>query len=139
MKRRITEPEKKFVAARQKWRCSSCDELLASTYQVDHTVALMNGGRDHTSNMTAMCVACHAKKTQDEHIDRTYAAITDTPVDFYDEAREDVVVSGGRMVRCTTCGHKRRATIEWHMHNCPGPGVGAALKRELAQYYFTSL
>ena len=51
-KRSISEPEKKVVAARQKWRCSGCDNLLEATYQIDHTVPLWKGGGDVHTNMT---------------------------------------------------------------------------------------
>ena len=54
----FTEAIKKKIAA-QRWMCSMCDELLVSTYQVDHTVPLWAGGEDSSDNATAMCVSCH--------------------------------------------------------------------------------
>lgn len=66
MARTLSEPEKKTVAARQGWQCSVCQALLSAAYQVDHTVALCDGGADSTSNATAMCANCHALKTQHE-------------------------------------------------------------------------
>jgi len=131
MRRSVTEPEKKVVAARQKWRCSVCKSLLDSTYQVDHTVALMNGGKDHVSNMTAMCVSCHAKKTQTEHIERNYAKRS------ADGERTDVVVEGGVFVKCSVCLELRPASSRWECHKCPGRGIGASLQEELAQYAYT--
>ena len=70
MRRTFTEVCKKQIAASQRWTCSSCEKLLDSTYQVDHTVPLWAGGMDSPSNATAMCVACHAVKTQNEAVRR---------------------------------------------------------------------
>ena len=80
--RRFTESHKKIVAARQKWTCSTCLLLLDSTFQVDHTVPLWEGGDDSIENATAMCPGCHAKKTQEEGIRRAIKA---------QEKREEVV------------------------------------------------
>lgn len=118
MRRRITEPQKKVVAARQGWRCSHCGELLAATYQVDHTVALCNGGEDTLSNLTAMCVACHATKTQWEHIER--ARGTADKVEAYPD-RQDTV--RGTYQVCSVCHQRRPASLPWESHRCPGPPV----------------
>lgn len=119
LKRQITEPEKKHVAASQGWRCSGCKSLLEATYQVDHTVALMNDGRDHVSNMSAMCVSCHAKKTQQEHMDRGYkkrgeeAAPTEKSHDpLWVDTREDTVIEDGRFVKCSLCHALRRSCYD---------------------------
>lgn len=112
MRRRVSEPEKKVVAARQGWRCSHCHQILQATYQVDHTVALMNGGEDSIHNLTAMCVSCHATKTQWEHIER--ARQTPSNVD-----REDRAV-GGSTIRCSVCFQRRPASLPWESHHCPG-------------------
>lgn len=42
--RRFRDGHKRIVAARQVWRCSACDRLLDSSFQVDHTVPLWKGG-----------------------------------------------------------------------------------------------
>ena len=114
MPRRISESEKKVVAARQGWRCSQCNQLLAATYQIDHTVALMNGGADSLVNLTAMCVACHATKTQWEHIERAKVAQRQE-----DRHREDVVVDNS--LRCSVCHQRRPLSLPWESHRCPGP------------------
>ena len=127
MRRRITEPEKKVVAARQGWRCSHCNELLQATYQVDHTVALCNGGEDTLSNLTAMCVSCHATKTQWEHIERARNAAlsaiaiggSDAGVGINGEARQDTV--HGSYQVCSVCHQRRPASLPWESHRCPGP------------------
>lgn len=69
-KTRFSESLKRQIAARQGWRCSACDKLLESTFQVDHTTPLSAGGADDPRNATAMCVGCHAIKTQNEAIER---------------------------------------------------------------------
>lgn len=66
IRRTFTEVVKKRIAASQSWRCSRCDEILESTYQVDHTTPLWAGGPDEPTNATAMCAGCHARKTQEE-------------------------------------------------------------------------
>jgi len=42
----ITGPVRLVVAARQNWRCSGCSKLLPSAFEVNHTVALVDGGAD---------------------------------------------------------------------------------------------
>lgn len=69
-RRRITGHEKKVVAARQGWRCDSCNEVLEATFEVDHEIPLHLGGEDLIDNCHALCSGCHAAKTQREEIDR---------------------------------------------------------------------
>lgn len=68
--RRTPEPVKKQVAARQCWKCYTCEEMLQSSFQVDHTIPLWAGGKDDESNLTALCANCHSIKTQNEAIER---------------------------------------------------------------------
>ena len=68
--RRLTAYEKRVVAARGEWRCSTCTDLLQATYEVDHTIPLHKGGDDHIDNCTALCKECHAQKTMHEEIER---------------------------------------------------------------------
>ena len=68
--RKTPEPVKKQVAARQCWKCHSCNEMLQSSFQVDHTIPLWAGGEDDESNLTALCANCHSIKTQNEAIER---------------------------------------------------------------------
>ena len=65
-RRRVTERVKKQVAADQGWKCSHCDTVLSSAYQVDHVTALWRGGTNDRCNLTALCANCHALKTQNE-------------------------------------------------------------------------
>ena len=68
--RKTPEPVKKQVAARQFWKCHSCNQMLQSSFQVDHTIPLWMGGEDNESNLTALCANCHSIKTQNEAIER---------------------------------------------------------------------
>lgn len=62
-KRSVSETKKKFVAARQKWNCSGCNQQLDATFEVDHIIELQDGGSNDISNLTAMCRNCHGNKT----------------------------------------------------------------------------
>jgi 5-methylcytosine-specific restriction protein A len=67
-KRNVTALQKKKIAASQEWKCGQCKSLLDETYEVDHRVALFNGGTNDESNLVALCPHCHRKKTVDERI-----------------------------------------------------------------------
>lgn len=134
MQRSLSEPEKKIVAARQGWRCSACNNLLPSAYQVDHTIALWAGGKDAISNCTAMCGNCHNEKTQLETIERYKKASAAAP--SYED-RVDIFVAKNR-VKCSLCHRERDAShghdvclsIETpHSHT-------SALQNRLSQYAF---
>ena len=65
-RRRVTERVKKQVAADQQWKCSLCESVLSSAFQVDHVRPLWQGGTNERDNLTALCANCHALKTQQE-------------------------------------------------------------------------
>jgi len=67
-KRSVSETKKKFVAARQNWRCYDCQRQLPAWFEVDHTVRLEHGGSNHIDNLTALCRDCHGKKTAIENL-----------------------------------------------------------------------
>lgn len=67
-KRKVSTLLKKKIAAAQQWRCASCSTLLDETYEVDHKIALENGGSNDPSNLWALCPHCHRKKTVAERI-----------------------------------------------------------------------
>ena len=67
-RRRISEMVLKRVGARGGWRCGACEELLTSTFEIDHVVPLHLGGADEELNLQPLCVACHAQKTQAERL-----------------------------------------------------------------------
>lgn len=63
MKRVVSETKKKYVASQNDWKCSGCGISLPYYYEVDHIIALKDGGTNDVSNLTAMCVNCHKQKT----------------------------------------------------------------------------
>lgn len=67
-KRSVSETKKKFVAARQGWRCGHCKEQLPAWFEVDHTIRLQHGGSNHIDNLVALCRNCHAYKTTVENL-----------------------------------------------------------------------
>ena len=67
-KRSVSETKKKFVAARQNWSCNDCKNQLSAWFEVDHVVALENGGDNHIDNLVALCRECHGKKTALENL-----------------------------------------------------------------------
>lgn len=67
--RKWTSSEKREVACRQEWRCCNCKQLLPATFEIDHIMALQNGGIDDLAeNAQALCNVCHSKKTMSERI-----------------------------------------------------------------------
>jgi hypothetical protein len=67
-KRSVSETKKKFVAARQGWKCGDCQEQLNAWFEVDHKVRLEYGGSNHVDNLVALCRDCHGKKTTIENL-----------------------------------------------------------------------
>jgi hypothetical protein len=67
-KRNVTGLTKKKVAADQGWKCGNCGQTLDETYEVDHKLALFQGGSNDVSNLVALCPHCHRKKTVDERL-----------------------------------------------------------------------
>jgi hypothetical protein len=67
-KRNVTGLMKKKVAASQSWKCGSCNATLDETYEVDHKLALFNGGSNDMSNLVALCPQCHRTKTVEERL-----------------------------------------------------------------------
>ena len=67
-KRSVSETKKKFVAARQNWKCGDCQDQLNAWFEVDHVVRLEYGGSNHIDNLVALCRDCHGKKTTIENL-----------------------------------------------------------------------
>ena len=68
VKRSVSETKKKFVAARQGWKCGDCQEQLNAWFEVDHKMRLEYGGSNHVDNLVALCRDCHGKKTTIENL-----------------------------------------------------------------------
>jgi len=70
-KRSVSETKKKFVAANQNWLCGDCKRQLPAWFEVDHVIALHNGGSNEVSNLVALCRDCHGKKTAMDRLDHS--------------------------------------------------------------------
>ena len=62
-KRSVSETKKRFVAARGDWKCGHCNQKLSAYYEIDHIIALHEGGSNSVENLVGLCRECHAKKT----------------------------------------------------------------------------
>jgi len=62
-KRSVSETKKRYVASNQNWKCGECLKSLDHTYEVDHIIALKDGGTNGVNNLKALCPHCHRKKT----------------------------------------------------------------------------
>lgn len=69
-KRRIRTPQQraKIFHANGK-RCHKCKRTLgpADWWDLDHRIALENGGTDEDDNLAPCCEWCHDDKTADDH------------------------------------------------------------------------
>ena len=52
------------IAYKTKYHCNMCKMLLPPTFEVDHIVALCDGGKDEYDNLQALCPNCRALKTE---------------------------------------------------------------------------
>ena len=70
--RKVSDQLKKIVASQQLWNCKKCKNVLDATYEVDHIIALEDGGNNDIKNLQALCRNCHGKKTMEDNIKRRY-------------------------------------------------------------------
>jgi 5-methylcytosine-specific restriction endonuclease McrA len=70
--RKVSDQLKKIVASQQSWKCRKCKNILDATYEVDHIIALEDGGSNDIQNLQALCRNCHGKKTMEDNIKRRY-------------------------------------------------------------------
>jgi 5-methylcytosine-specific restriction endonuclease McrA len=70
--RKVSDQLKKIVASQQRWNCRKCKNILDATYEVDHIIALEDGGNNDIKNLQALCRNCHGKKTMEDNIKRRY-------------------------------------------------------------------
>lgn len=71
-RRKVSEQLKKVVASNQKWKCGHCGNDLDAKYEVDHILALEDGGDNMIDNLQALCRNCHGQKTLKDDIKRKY-------------------------------------------------------------------
>jgi 5-methylcytosine-specific restriction endonuclease McrA len=60
---RLPESLKRIVLARDKNKCYLCG---SHAFSVDHKIPKFKGGNSSLSNLAAICVTCHGKKSSDE-------------------------------------------------------------------------
>jgi hypothetical protein len=65
----MTKKDRENVAASQGWKCKQCEKLFenGSLYEIDHITPVHAGGRNHVSNLQALCSSCHARKTDRDY------------------------------------------------------------------------
>ena len=61
--RKVTDQMKKYVAAKQEWKCKKCNKILGASFETDHIVPLYKGGDNSEQNLQALCRNCHGDKT----------------------------------------------------------------------------
>ena len=54
------------LAARNKWRCNACGELLTEAFDIDHQVPWSVSFDDSDENCVPLCVGCHRGKCSAE-------------------------------------------------------------------------
>lgn len=62
-KRAVNGYTKRIVASKQEWKCLHCKQMLQASFEVDHILALSNGGSNEEENLVALCRNCHGEKT----------------------------------------------------------------------------
>lgn len=64
------------IMERQGNCCSNCGNTFSAYLrpEFDHTVALVNGGQNRESNITALCDLCHAPKTREDVAEKSAVA-----------------------------------------------------------------
>lgn len=70
-RRKIRCSESKRIACDQSYECNKCEEKLPFTWEIDHIVALADGGDNTRDNLQALCNNCHAAKTRLEEEKRS--------------------------------------------------------------------
>jgi hypothetical protein len=83
LKRNVGDSLKKIVAAEQKWTCAHCQQLLPSTFEVDHIKALYLGGTNDRENLQALCPNCHRRKTVEEELAYRAQKVQDQRLEVY--------------------------------------------------------
>jgi hypothetical protein len=68
IKRNVGETKKRYVASSQDWTCKKCKSKLTHTYEIDHIVALKDGGNNSVENLVALCRECHGQKTAESFL-----------------------------------------------------------------------
>lgn len=71
-KRTLSRSLRIEIAYRQHYKCNACQLFpIPPDFQVDHVIALEDGGQDIASNLQALCVSCHSEKTRLNRLRKT--------------------------------------------------------------------
>jgi len=78
-KRALSRSLRIEIAYRQRYACNACQLFpIPPDFQVDHVVALEDGGQDIASNLQALCVSCHSEKTRLNRLRKTMQFASET-------------------------------------------------------------
>ena len=70
-KRAVSRLLRGEIAYRQRYACNICKLFpIPPDYHIDHIIELQDGGQDIASNLQALCVPCHNRKTRDHQLRR---------------------------------------------------------------------
>jgi 5-methylcytosine-specific restriction endonuclease McrA len=86
--RRVNGHLRAMIADEQRYRCALCACLFSGGYHIDHRRPQYQGGTSNRSNLWALCLVCHGRKTaleQSLRVDATRATTVAT-----DEMRASV-------------------------------------------------
>jgi len=72
-KRRMTPQRRARLFAEHDGRCHKCRRNIgpADDWDMEHIIALENGGTDDDDNLAPCCEWCHVTKTTDDHAAHT--------------------------------------------------------------------
>jgi 5-methylcytosine-specific restriction endonuclease McrA len=57
---------RKAVLVRDSYRCQACGIVCVERAQIDHVIALEDGGSDDMANLQTLCLHCHGIKSRRE-------------------------------------------------------------------------
>jgi 5-methylcytosine-specific restriction protein A len=68
-RKRLTDHQRAAIFLDRGGKCHRCERKLRSgdCWQLDHILALENGGKDEPSNLAPCCSWCHKGKTAEDH------------------------------------------------------------------------
>lgn len=85
--------QRNMIAWDQDWKCANCCEKLHFTYEIDHKIALADGGADIIQNMQALCAECHRTKSLGETSTRANTTMSVAPMNARRSDRRLVIMN----------------------------------------------
>lgn len=64
VRRSVGTNRKQAVLMRDDWTCQICKKRDTENMEVDHAIALQNGGKNAQTNLFTLCPGCHDHKTE---------------------------------------------------------------------------